>query len=173
MESWDEAVASYRKVIASEPNSALAHNNLAWILATCPDPKTRNPAQAVALATKSVGLAPAGMNQEPDLKDRNWNTLGVALYRAREWEASVAAVEKSMSIRRGGDSFDWFFLAMAHWQLGDQQQARKWYDQAVAWMEKNQPENEELRRFRAEAAELIGLPNVLPTKERDLVPAKK
>ena len=31
------------------------------------------------------------------------------------------------------------------------------YDRAVQWMDKNQPKNEELRRFRAEAAQLLGL----------------
>jgi hypothetical protein len=44
---------------------------------------------------------------------------------------------------------------MAHWQLGDRDEARKWYDRAVAWMEKHQPKNEELRRFRTEAEELL------------------
>jgi hypothetical protein len=47
---------------------------------------------------------------------------------------------------------------MARWQLGDKDQARKWYQQADAWMRKNQPNNAELRRFRAEAAALLGLP---------------
>ena len=42
-------------------------------------------------------------------------------------------------------------------QLGDKQTAHKWYAQAVEWMDKNQPANEELRRFRAEAAELLGV----------------
>ena len=60
-----------------------------------------------------------------------------------------------MDLRKGGDSFDWFFLAMAHWQLGETDKARKWFDQAVGWMDKNQPRNAELRRFRAEAAELM------------------
>jgi hypothetical protein len=46
---------------------------------------------------------------------------------------------------------------MAHWHLGDKDEARKCYNQGVQWMEKNQPENEELRRFRAEAAELLGV----------------
>jgi hypothetical protein len=51
-----------------------------------------------------------------------------------------------------------FFLAMAHWQLSAKEQSRKWYDQAVRWMEKNQPEDPEaLFRFRAEAAALLGL----------------
>ena len=60
-----------------------------------------------------------------------------------------------MELRKGGDAFDWFFLAMAHWQLGDKAAARKWYDQAVRWMETNKPQNEELLRFRAEAQELL------------------
>jgi hypothetical protein len=60
-----------------------------------------------------------------------------------------------MELRNGGDAIDWFFLAMAHWQLGDKPQARTWYNKAVPWMEKNQPENEELLRFRAEATTLL------------------
>jgi hypothetical protein len=62
-----------------------------------------------------------------------------------------------MEVRKGGDNFDWFFLAMGHWKLGQREEARKWYDEAVAWMDKNQPQNEELRRFRAEAAELLSV----------------
>jgi hypothetical protein len=46
---------------------------------------------------------------------------------------------------------------MAHWQFRERETARKWYDQAVRWMEKNQPKNKELRGFRAEAAELMGI----------------
>ena len=46
---------------------------------------------------------------------------------------------------------------MAHWKLGDKTQARSWYDKAVPWMEKNQPKNEELIRFRDEAAALLGV----------------
>jgi uncharacterized protein HemY len=97
-----------------------------------------------------------------------WNTLGAAHYRAGHWKAAVAALEKSMLLRKGGDSNDWFFLAMAHWQLGDKEQARKGYDQAVRWMDKNNPQDEELRRFRAEAGSLLGLPepSVPPGREK-------
>ena len=63
-----------------------------------------------------------------------------------------------MELRKGGDSLDWFFLAMADWKLGNKDAARVWYDKALEWMEKNDPANEELIRFRAEAAELLGLP---------------
>jgi eukaryotic-like serine/threonine-protein kinase len=85
------------------------------------------------------------------------NTLGVAYYRTGDWKAAIAALEKSMELRKGGDSLDWFFLAMAHWQLGNKDEARRWYDKAVKWMEEHAPKNVELTRFRAEAAELLGV----------------
>ena len=65
--------------------------------------------------------------------------------------------EKAMDLRKGGDCFDWFFLAMAYWRLGEKDQAHQWYSRAVRWMDKNQPKNEELRRFRSEAANLFGV----------------
>jgi uncharacterized protein HemY len=129
------------------PASALAFNNLAWTLATCPEEKVRNPPRAVELARKAVELAPKAR--------MIWNTLGAAQYRAGDWKAAIQALEKSMELSKGGDSFDWFFLAMAHWRLGEKDKARAWYDRAVQWTDKNQPANEELRRFRAEAAELL------------------
>jgi serine/threonine protein kinase/WD40 repeat protein len=127
--------------------TALRHNNLAWRLATDRDPKIRDPERAVALAKKAVELA-------PDV-GTYWNTLGAAHYRAGNWKDAVAALDKSMDLRKGGDSFDWFFLAMAHWQLGAKDEARKWYDKAVEWMAKNAKDNDELRRFRGEAEELL------------------
>jgi tetratricopeptide (TPR) repeat protein/serine/threonine protein kinase len=146
---WHEAVAAYKKAIELAPMFAQAHNNLAWLLATCSDAKLRDPGLAVTLAKKAVELAP-----------QHWaylNTLGVASYRRGDCKAAIVALEKSMALRKGGDSNDWFFLAMAHWQLGEKDKARAWYDRAVQWMDKIQPKNEELRRFRAEAAELLEL----------------
>jgi Flp pilus assembly protein TadD len=103
----------------------------------------------VEFARKAVELAPEDGTA--------WNTLGVALLRAGSWKESINALQKSKDLRKAGDSSNWFFLAMAHRHLGDQDEARKWYNQGVQWMEKNQPEDEELRRFRAEAAELLGI----------------
>jgi Flp pilus assembly protein TadD len=141
------AIDAYAQAIDLEPKNALTRNNLAWLLATCPDSKLRDPSRAVELAKKAVELTP---------KDGYyWNTLGVAQYGAGDWKAAIEALKKSMELRNGGNSNDWFFLAMAHWQLRDKPQARSWYDKAVPWMEKNQPKNEELLRFRAEAAALL------------------
>jgi Flp pilus assembly protein TadD len=101
----------------------------------------------VELVKKAVELNPR--------EGSYWRTLGVAHYRAGDWKDALAALEKSMELHCGGDSFDWFFLAMAQWQLGNKDKAREWYDKAVDWMEKNQPIHEELRRFRAEVEELM------------------
>ena len=40
-------------------------------------------------------------------------------------------------------------------QLGDRELARTRYNRAVEWMDKNGPRDEELLRFRAEAAGLL------------------
>jgi hypothetical protein len=44
---------------------------------------------------------------------------------------------------------------MAHWRLGDRDQAHTWFDRAVRWMDQYEPQNEELRRFRAEAEAVL------------------
>src|SRR5262249_33891302 len=49
----------------------------------------------------------------------------------------------------------WFFLAMAEWQRGNKDDARRWYDWADQWMEKNARNHEEFQRFRAEARDLL------------------
>jgi hypothetical protein len=45
---------------------------------------------------------------------------------------------------------------MAHWQLGDRDQARAWYQKAVEWMDQLRGDSEELRGFQAEATSLLG-----------------
>jgi tetratricopeptide (TPR) repeat protein len=132
------------------PENASSQNLVAWLFATWPDLQFRHPQRAVELAKKAVELVPQEGNY--------WNTLGVAYYRAGDWNAAMAALMKSTELLHEDLlSFNAFFLAMAQCRLGNKDEACSWYDQAVAWMDKNQPTNEELRRFRAEAAELLGV----------------
>ena len=142
-----EAIVTLQEGIHLAPNYAEAHNELAWLLATCLDAKLRDPGRAVALAKDAVALAPRN--------GADWNTLGVAHFRAGDWNEAASAFEKSMELRQGGDARDWFFLAMIHWRLDHQAEARKWYGRAVAWMQKNHPQDADLDRFQAEAAELL------------------
>src|SRR5262249_54638712 len=107
---------------------------------------------AVALAKQAVELEPE--------RGRFRNTLGVACYRAGDWKAAIAALEGPMELVAVGNEYelyDTFFLAMAHWQLGENEEAWRFYDRAAPGMDKNQPQNDELKRFRAEAEALLGL----------------
>jgi tetratricopeptide (TPR) repeat protein/serine/threonine protein kinase len=144
-----ESIAAYEKAVALDPQLAPAHNGLAWLLANCDDAALRDPTRAIDLAKKGAELAPGSWDY--------LNTLGVACYRAGDWEAALIALERSTQLREGGNSYDWFFLAMAHWQLGKKDKARQWYDKAVDWMEKSAPGDKELIRFRAEAGGLLGV----------------
>jgi hypothetical protein len=47
---------------------------------------------------------------------------------------------------------------MAHWQLGDKPEARRWHDKGVQWIALNQPDDPQLFDFQAEAAALLGMP---------------
>ena len=56
----DEAVAHYQAAIAIQPANAFFLNNLAWVLATCPNPQVRNGARAVELAQQAERFGGAG-----------------------------------------------------------------------------------------------------------------
>ncbi len=66
-------------------------------------------------------------------------------------------------MRGGGDAFDWFFVAMAYWDLGRKEEARSWYARAAEWTARESPEHGELRLFHDEAAAKLGLPR--PARE--------
>jgi tetratricopeptide (TPR) repeat protein len=78
-------------------------------------------------------------------------------YRLGHWNEAGSCLEKAMRLREGFKSWDLFFLAMTNQKLNRAQEARKLYDQAVQWMEKNEPQHEELLRFRAEAKDTLGI----------------
>jgi len=148
---YREALGYYRQAVELDPGSGLAKNVLAWFLATSPEVSLRDSRDAVRLAKKAVAAQPAS----PAEVGNRWRTLGVAHYRDGDCKAAIAAVEKSMLLRSGGDSFDWYFLAMAHGKLGNRAHARRWFDKAVEWRQKNRPHDEELRRLHAEAQVLL------------------
>jgi serine/threonine protein kinase/tetratricopeptide (TPR) repeat protein len=150
-----EAERAFRNVLKLVPDSPDAHNSLAWILVTYQEPKNRRPRQAVALAGKAVSEAPqVGLY---------WNTLGVAHYENGEPQKAVAALERSMSLRGGGDSFDWYYLALSHWSMGRSKDARYWLNRATNWMNQNRPHDPELQRFNEVAHATIAGRSVSPT----------
>ena len=54
---FDQAIAHYEAALKISPQSTSALNNLAWLLATCPDALYRNGSRAVELARKADNLS--------------------------------------------------------------------------------------------------------------------
>jgi tetratricopeptide (TPR) repeat protein len=148
-DAYRQALALREGLVAAWPAAPGHRRDLAWLLATCLDPEFRNAGRAVRLAREAVELAPGGADC--------WRTLGVAHYRAGGGQAAVAALQKVVELRSGGDAQEWLFLAMAYWQAGDRKQARYWYDRSLRWLETNRPQDAKLRLARAEAAALLGV----------------
>src|SRR5262249_5099711 len=71
-------------------------NQLAWSLATCPDPKFRDPRRAVRLAQQATRHTPP-----PNMTGGSyWHTLGVACYRAGNWKQTLEALEKGFKLQQ-------------------------------------------------------------------------
>lgn len=157
----EESLTLTKAKLGSKHRLTLSNmKSLVYLLADCPDIKLRNIGRAIELGKECIELEPG--------EGEHWQNLGIAQYRAGDWKAAVSTLEKSIKLSQGGDSFTFFFLAMASCQLGNMQEARKWYDQAIQWMEKNTTNklvNEVLRRKRAEAATLLKIKEDIPSKE--------
>lgn len=126
-------------------------NDAAWSLVVTPDKDGvfTHAEQAVQWARQANDLKP---KDAPLL-----NTLGVAHYRAEAWAETIEALNSS--IQHGADiPHNWLFIAMAHHQLQQTDQAAKWYDMALEWKRDNEAalqQDAELQGFFAEAAKLM------------------
>jgi serine/threonine protein kinase len=146
-EQYRQALVIIQGLVNGNPDNVDYADGLAWFLAACADPRFRDPARAVSLAEKTVKHVPQGGNF--------WLTLGITQYRAGLWRESINSLEKAMALCNGGNSIDWLFLAMAHWQLGEKQAARKWYQKAAKELKKFEYPREEEGRWLAEATALL------------------
>jgi len=83
-------IAQYRHAVREQPRCVEALNNLAWLLATTPDPKLRNGAEAVRLAEQAMRLpAPKGMCVP--------GTLAAAYAEAGRFPDAVATAQKAVA----------------------------------------------------------------------------
>ena len=103
------------------------------------------------------------------------STLALAEYRSGHWDASLAAAERSIELKDTAAAVNWLILAMGHWQKGEKDRARTWFDKAATAMKPNPPRSGNMRRLWAEAAELLGRPGpeaVGPAKESSNGPSE-
>ena len=92
-------------------------------------------------------------------------TIAIAQYRLGDFKAAADTLTKTSAPYPYSSWLNWLFLGMTHWQLGNKVAANHWYNLAVPaleamlknaeFVEKFPQKAEELRRFRAEARELL------------------
>jgi tetratricopeptide (TPR) repeat protein len=89
---------------------------------------------------------------------KHWNTLALALYRARDWPGSIKAVLKAMEMTDAGDVRNWFLLAMCQWRSGQEHRARQLFLHALRRIPDSTDQPEYLAELRHEAEALIDQP---------------
>ena len=156
-----EAIALYQEAIRLAPKEANPRADLASLLCIAADPACRDYGQALQLAKSAVAL-------QPDMVGCQY-ALGYAEFRNGNWAAALEALQQTMQFSNNVDDTDRLFLAMTHWPLGDQRQAREWYAKAVSWRRAHEPDNAQLGVVWTEAAELLGetLPTAEPTNHKE------
>jgi Flp pilus assembly protein TadD len=91
------AIAHWHKSARLKPGFLEVTNNLAWLLATTPDARHRDPAGAIELAERAAGLAP----DEAAVID----TLAAAYASARRFADAAQAAQRAYSLAsQAGDA---------------------------------------------------------------------
>jgi protein O-mannosyl-transferase len=91
-----EAVEQFEQAMALEPVNPAFSNELAWVLATCPDASVRNGSKAVELAQKSVELSGGS---DPAMLD----TLAAAFAEADDFPSAIKAARRALELARTGN----------------------------------------------------------------------
>jgi len=90
---YKQAIEHLSAVIKARPEDNVAANNLAWLLATCPDPACRDGRQAVELAERTCK---ATQNSVPTMLD----TLAAAYAEVGRYAAAVDAAQRALALLR-------------------------------------------------------------------------
>ncbi len=86
-----ETMDVYERIIGLDPNRAVALNNLAWLLATTPDEKLRDPNRAIDLARRAVAL-----ERSPGFLD----TLAEAYFAGGRVEEAIRTIEEAIAVAK-------------------------------------------------------------------------
>jgi protein O-mannosyl-transferase len=86
-----EAAAQYREALRLRPNYPKALNNLAWLLATHPDPRLRDGQEALRLARRATDLA---RGNDPESLD----TLAAAYAEAGQFSEGIKVAERAVAL---------------------------------------------------------------------------
>lgn len=103
-----------------------------------------------------------------EMQPENWlylAGLGRAYYRAGRWAEAIIEFTQSTKLPDGDNGLNFLCLSMAHWQLGEKEQATNWRNQAIEWtqnshIDTSSPLWQLTYHIYPEAAELMGIPRV-------------
>jgi tetratricopeptide (TPR) repeat protein len=95
----DKAIVHYQKALQIEPDNVEALNNLAWVLATCPQASLRNGNKAVALAQRANQLTGDG---NPVVI----GTLAAAYAEAGRFNDAMRSAQKAIELARAAGQQD-------------------------------------------------------------------
>ncbi len=87
----EEAIEHYRASIYYRADKPESFNNLAWYLATLPDPRLRNPVEALTFSQHAVTLT---QGRDPNCLD----TLGVAFAANGDFPHAIEAAQKALTL---------------------------------------------------------------------------
>ncbi len=88
---YAEALADFDAALVIDPHAEEIANDAAWLLATCPDAKIRNPARAIELANRACSAT----NRENGL---HLDTLATALAAAQKYDEAVKVGEEALEL---------------------------------------------------------------------------
>jgi Flp pilus assembly protein TadD/tRNA A-37 threonylcarbamoyl transferase component Bud32 len=138
---WKQKLADYRWWLASSLNLQVVR-----VVYHNANMSPEEAARAVAASKEAVELvSDSGF----------YTTLGLAHYRAKNWQEALKALEKAPTEPGYNTCQADFARALVHWQLGNDENARQSYNQAAEWMDQNQPQDPVLQRIRREAESLV------------------
>jgi tetratricopeptide (TPR) repeat protein len=93
----EEAIRAYGEILRRSPDDLDALNNVAWIRATCADPRSRDGAEAVRLAERA-------RDRSPEPVAVLYSTLAAAYAEAGRLPEAVAACDRALELaRKEGD----------------------------------------------------------------------
>jgi tetratricopeptide (TPR) repeat protein len=154
-EAWTEALGLQKRLLDAESRNpayraaaASTCNSLALLLTWQQAPPYREVGRAVTLALRAVALE--------QLNGPRWETLGIAQYRAGNWRDCSEAFATAARLKSGKDSHH-FFQAIAHWHLGEREEARRHYAVAAHWFGQQASPDPKMLQLRNEAAALLGI----------------
>ncbi len=164
VEEGDALVRGHPTVTHVREDLARALSVAADLYSASPTEPLHDPERAAKLAARAFEVSPGNSGLAPQ-------SLGWARYRTGDWKGCIESLEKQSGYQRDGD----FIAAMAYWHLSDRTKAREVFTRTEEWFSGYErrwtsniyPTPAMLRRFRSEAAALLGidLPAASPTNK--------